>query len=368
VRQLLVDAALGVATSVFVAVTIAVDLGGERAPDLMAYLFAVCLGVLMLVRRQFPVLALVATAAGLIAYYAAGYPAIGLALPVAAALYSAAEAGRFVVAGATGAALILVSTYFRLREGDNPTYLFGFELASTVGLMVSAVALGATVRATRLLREEKRRTERQAAAERERSVAEERLRIARDLHDALGHTIAVISVQTSVATEALDDDLPVARAALATIRLAGDDAVRELRATLGLLTTDDSRAPVGSLRHLDELVSATAESGLTVSVRTEGTPNPLPMVVDTAAYRIVQEALTNCLRHARATTAEVLLRYAPGRLDVRVEDDGVGAVVTAGRGLTGMRQRAALLGGTLEISSRPGAGFRVDASLPVEGT
>jgi signal transduction histidine kinase len=366
VRQLFVDAALGVATSVFVAVTIAVDLGGERAPDLMAYLFAVCLGLLMLVRRQFPVLALVATAAGLIAYYAAGYPVIGLALPVAAALYSAAEAGRFVIAGMIGAALILVSTYFRLRKGDNPTYLFGFEMAFTIAVMVSAIALGATVRATRLLREEKRRTERQAVVERERRVTEERLRIARDLHDALGHTIAVISVQTSVATEALDDDPAATRAALATIRLAGDEAVRELRATLGLLTTDGSRRPVGSLRHLNTLVGATEESGLTVHVRTEGTPNPLPMVVDTAAYRIVQESLTNCLRHARATRADVLLRYTPDRLDISVTDDGAGAVVTEGRGIAGMRQRAALLGGTVAVGSRPGEGFRVDASLPVE--
>jgi len=371
VRQLLIDAALGVTTSLFVAVTIAVDLGGDRAPDVMAYLFAVCLGALMFVRRRFPVLALAATAAGLMAYYVAGYPAIGLALPVAAALYSAAEAGKLMTASVIAVGLVVVSTYFRLREGDNPAYLLGFELATTLGLMVSAIALGATIRATRLLRAEKQRTERQAVAEREweaaRRVEEERLRIARDLHDALGHTIAVISVQTSVATEALeDDDTAAVGSALATIRLAGDDAVRELRTTLGLLAPTSSRSPVGSLRHLDTLVAATVDSGLPVTLRTEGTPAPLPMVVDTAAYRIVQESLTNCLRHARATTAEVLLRYRSDRLDVSVVDDGAGATVTEGRGLAGMRERTSLLGGTLAVSSRPGAGFRVDASLPVE--
>jgi signal transduction histidine kinase len=361
-RQLLTDAALGVATALFVAVTIAVDFGGERAPDLMAYLFAICLGALMFVRRQFPVLALVATVAGLFAYYAAGYPAIGLALPVAAALYSAAEAGKLLVAAATAAVLVLVSTLIRLREGDNPAYLLGFETALTIGLMISAIALGASIRATRLLRVEKRRTAHQAAAE-------ERLRIARDLHDSLGHTIAVISVQTSVATEALDDDHPeVARAALASIRLAGDEAVRELRTTLGLLTTAEQRAPVGSLRHLATLVNVTEESGLTVHVRTEGEPAPLPMIVDTAAYRIVQEALTNCLRHAKATKAEILLCYEPNRLAVTVTDDGVGTSVPEGSGLTGMRQRATLLGGTLTVSSRPGAGFRVGAVLPMETT
>lgn len=359
-RKLLIDAALGVTTSLFVAVTIAIDLGGNRAPDAMAYLFAVCLGALMFVRRQFPVLALAATAAGLLAYYVAGYPPIGLALPVAAALYSAAEAGKLVVASVIAVVLVVVSTYFRLREGDNPAYLLGFELASTIGLMVSAIALGATIRATHLLRAEKQRTARQA-------VADERLRIARDLHDALGHTIAVISVQTSVATEALeDDDNAAVHSALATIRLSGDEAIRELRTTLGLLAPHGSRSPAGSLRHLDTLVAATVESGLPVTLRTEGTPAPLPMVVDTAAYRIVQESLTNCLRHARATAAEVLLRYRPDRLEVSVVDDGAGATVTEGRGLTGMRQRTALLGGTLAIRSRPGNGFRVDVSLPVE--
>jgi signal transduction histidine kinase len=337
----------------------------------MAYLFAVCLGALMFVRRRFPVLALAATAAGLMAYYVAGYPAIGLALPVAAALYSAAEAGKLMTASVIAVGLVVASTYFRLREGDNPAYLLGFELATTLGLMVSAIALGATIRATRLLRAEKQRTERQAVAEREweaaRRVEEERLRIARDLHDALGHTIAVISVQTSVATEALeDDDTAAVGSALAIIRLAGDDAVRELRTTLGLLAPTSSRSPVGSLRHLDTLVAATVDSGLPVTLRTEGTPAPLPMVVDTAAYRIVQESLTNCLRHARATTAEVLLRYRSDRLDVSVVDDGAGATVTEGRGLAGMRERTSLLGGTLAVSSRPGAGFRVDASLPVE--
>ncbi|GLY68289.1 sensor histidine kinase [Amycolatopsis taiwanensis] len=373
-RRVLIDAVLGASTSAVVAVAIAMDLGGSRTPDYVAYLFAAGLGALMFVRRKFPVLALMATAAGLLAYYAADYPPVGLALPVAAALYSAAEAGQVGVAAATGTALVLVSTFFRLREGDNPSYLLGFETASTIGLMLSAIALGTTVRATRVLRLEKQRTARQAATEREweaqRRVEEERLRIARDLHDALGHTIAVVSVQTSVATEALDDDPAAARAALATIRLASDEAVRELRTTLGLLTGSgeaEGRSPAGSLRNLDTLVAATTDTGLTVDVRTEGTPVPLPVVVDTTAYRIVQESLTNCLRHARASKAEVLLRYEPDRLEVSVADDGVGAAEPrGGRGLVGMRERAALLGGKVVINARPRSGFRVDASLPME--
>lgn len=373
---MLTDATLGVTVSLAVAVAIAMDLGGDRNPDFMAYLFAFCLGALMFVRRRFPVLALVATAAGLLAYYTAGYPAIGLALPVAAALYSAAEAGKLTAAAVTATVLVLVSTTFRLREGDDPAYLLGFELASTAGLMVAAIALGAAVRATRLLRAEQRRTARQAAVEQEwearRRVEEERLRIARDLHDVLGHTIAVVSVQADVAKEALDDDPAVVRAALATIRATADQAITEVRTMLGLLRDAaevEDRSPVGSLRYLDRLIAATAESGLAVDLGTEGRPVELPVVVDATAYRIVQESLTNCLRHARASKAEVRLRYGKDRLDISVTDDGRGTVPTAGpsagRGIDGMRERAALLGGAVTVTSRPRAGLRVDASLPL---
>jgi signal transduction histidine kinase len=375
-RQVIGDAVLGAVVSAAVAVAVAMDLGGARGPDAVAYVFAAGLGALMLVRRRFPVLALAATAAGLVAYHAAGYPPVGVALPMAAALYSAAEAGAVVSAGAVAGLLVLVSTTFRLLEGEDPQYLLGFELASTVGLMVAAIALGAAVRATRLLRAEQRRTLELAAQEREREarrrVAAERLRIARDLHDVLGHTIAVISVQADVAVEALDDDRSAVRSALTIIRRAGDDAIRELRGTLGLLRDDDHderRAPTAGLRHLDALVAATEGSGLAVAVGVEGEPVELPVVVDATACRIVQESLTNALRHAQATKAEIRLRYEADRFIVTVTDDGRGADLPGeplGRGLTGMRERTALLGGHLAVSSRPGAGFRVEASLPLE--
>ncbi|TDD62227.1 sensor histidine kinase [Kribbella antibiotica] len=347
------------------------DLGGQRGPDAIAYLFAVALGALMLVRRQFPVLALAATVAGLLAYYAIGYPAVGLALPVAAALYSAAEAGKFRIAGATAVGLIVVSTAFRLVQGESAGYLIGFELASTAGLMLSAIALGATVRATRLLRAEHRRTAERSAAEKEsearRRVEAERLRIARDLHDAIGHTIAVVSVQTSVALEALDDDPETTRSALGTIRTTSNTAVRELRAMVGLLDESADRSPVGSLEHLGLLIEATIGSGPEVELQTEGEPRPLPAVVDSTAYRIVQEALTNALRHASANRAVVVLRYQPACLGISVTDDGIGTTVdeSRGRGLTGMRERAGVIGGDVSFSSRPGEGFRVEATLPL---
>ncbi|WP_216215941.1 sensor histidine kinase [Amycolatopsis aidingensis] len=375
-RALVIDSLLGATVSVTVAVAITVDIGGSRGPDAVAYLFAVCLGALMLVRRQFPVLALTATAVGLLAYYAAGYPTIGLALPVAAALYSAAEAGRLSIAVATAGLLTLVSVGFRIREGEDPAYLLGVELASTFGLMAVAIALGGAVRATRLLRAEQERSARRAAEEREREarrrVEEERLRIARELHDVLAHTVAVVSVQADVATESIADDPEAARAALSVIRMASDEAVRDLQNTLSLLRDPheaDGRSPTGSIRHLDALAETMAGSGLAVEVKVEGEAPPLPAVVDTTAYRIVQESLTNALQHANASRVAVTLRYDDQRLRITVCDDGTGgadATAGTGRGIRGMRERASLLGGRVDVSSQPGAGFRVEASLPLE--
>ncbi|WP_024875788.1 sensor histidine kinase [Saccharomonospora piscinae] len=362
-----VDALLAATVFGVVAVAIAADLGGTRGPEPAAFLFAGGLGALMFVRRAHPVLTLAATVAGIIAYYMADYPPIGLAVPVAAALYSTAEAGRARVALLVAAALLVVTTSFRLAEGDDPAYLFGFEFATTVGLMAAAIALGDGVRSRALLAVEQE-------AQARRRMEQERLRIAREVHDVLGHTVAVISVQASVAAEAVDDDPEVVRSALGVIRESADGAVRELRATVGLLRSpadqDESRAPAGSLKQLPSLVEATSESGLPVTIETEGTAVPLPSAVDTSAYRIVQEALANSLRHADATQAKVVLRYGGDTVTVSVSDDGRGwdaaTADAAGAGLRGMRERAELLGGSVSVASLPGAGFRVDAVFPVE--
>lgn len=379
------DCVLGAVVAVVVAVAIGADLGGHRAPDAPAYLFALCLGALMLVRRPFPVLVLVATGAGLIAYYSAGYPPIGLAIPVVAALYSAGEAGKVAWAAATALALLAVSTIYRLLVGQSPAYLLGYELASSVALMAGAIAFGYSMRARRLLYAQQRAQRARAALDREREgrrrVEQERLRIARDIHDILAHTIAVISVQANLASDTLPDDPQATRAALAAIRTASDEAAREMRSTLGLLGADpSSRSPTGSLRQLDTLARATSGSGLPVSIRVEGQPPRVPAAVDATAYRIVREALTNSLRHAQASHVEIVVRHEPGRLDVRVHDDGCGASseqaqrapepaptdVNGGWGIAGMRQRAALLGGSLDTGPSPDGGFVVHASLPLD--
>jgi signal transduction histidine kinase len=372
-RDRLVDLLLGVAVTTVVAVAITADIAGSRPPDVAAYVFAAGLGVLMLARRDFPVPVLALTAVGIVGYHLVDYPPVGLALPAAAALYSTAERDKLWWAIGIGGALLLTSVVGRLREGDDPSYLLGYELASTVMIMAAAIALGDNVRVRRLWRTEQSRREELAEVEREREAARriesERVRIARELHDVLAHTVAVVSMQADVATEALEDDPGATRDALRTIRTASSDAMRELRSMLGVLRNApdaNSLEPAGSLRNLPKLAELVSESGLPVSVRVEGDPVPVSGLVDTTAYRIVQEALTNALRHAQASRVDVLVAYQPEQLEIGVVDDGRGGDVTSGgQGLVGMRERATLLGGTVSAGNAPAGGFAVNATLPL---
>jgi signal transduction histidine kinase len=376
------DIGLGLLVTGVVAAAITADLpdiGYEgTGPDAVSYLFAVGFGALMLVRRRWPVGVLVASTVLLAGYYILRGAPIGLAVPLAAALYTAAEQGRTRWAIGIAAFAVVSSTAYRLAEGDDPAYLLGYETAATVTLMAAVIALGEAVRSRRGWQGETRRRLRLAAAEREREAArrveEERARIGRELHDVLAHTVSVISIQADVAAEALRDDPDAAETAIGAIRSASRDAMGELRATLGLLRegATEPRAPVPGLAQLDRVVGAAAESGLAVRVTVEGEPVQLPAVVDAAAHRIVQESITNVLRHAGATRAEVRLGYAPGALTVTVTDDGQGgsakpSVNGAGWGIKGMRERATVLGGRLEAGGRPDGGFAVTATLPIGG-
>ncbi|HTV99646.1 MAG TPA: sensor histidine kinase [Streptosporangiaceae bacterium] len=242
------------------------------------------------------------------------------------------------------------------------------------GWLISAGVMAVTFRMWQLhVREAERRAE---EAERTRDEAaqrramEERLRIARELHDSLTHSISVIQVQAGVALHLArkrGEDVPPA---LAAIQEAGADAVRELRATLGVLRSDED-ADGSGLGQLDGLVSRARTAGLPVNVTVTGTERPLPPEVDQAAYRIVQEALTNVSRHAGHACASVHLHYAPDAVSVEVTDDGDGTVTGAGNraggrglGLVGMRERVSALGGRLQAGPKDGGGFHVRAELP----
>jgi signal transduction histidine kinase len=375
-RSRAVDIALGVLVVVVVGVAAVADLDERStAPGPLAYVLVVGFGALVLGRRRWPVAVLLASAALLLGYYALGNPSIGLAVPLAVALYSAAERDRLRLAVGTAAVLLAISTAFRVWEGDDLALLFGYELASQAGLMLAVVALGDAVRSRGRLRVELRRQAAATEAEREREAAarveQERLRIARDLHDVLAHTLSVVTLHGNVAQEALADDppdVPGAGTAVAAVREAAAGASRELRATVGLLRTPGDE-PVAGLDELDRLVSASAAAGLDVRIEGTGGLADLPAVVAAAAYRIVQESLTNVLRHADAQAATVRLDRGPAELTVRITDDGRGTREpgAAGYGLAGMRERAALLGGRLEAG--PGKrGWVVEAVLPLGGT
>ncbi|MCF6476336.1 sensor histidine kinase [Nonomuraea sp. MG754425] len=374
-RGLAADTGLAMLVLVVVGTAITADLGDRSSgPGPASYAFGGLFAVLMFARRRFPVATLLLTAGALIVYYRLSYPPIGLAPPVAAALYSAAEQGRLRWSAGTAGALLVVSTTQRIMEGDDVAYLLGFETMTSAGLMATAIALGDSVRARRGWRAELDGQAHAARLEREREsarrVEQERLRIARDLHDLMAHTVSVISLHTDVARESLRDAPEVAERSLAAARGACSDVGRELRLTLSALRAGDGpdEGPAPGLDRLDALTATAAAAGLDIDLRTSGRPVRLPAIADATAYRVLQEALSNVLRHAGARSVRVELDYGTDELLISVQDDGRGAgnAGAGGWGLTGMRERLSLLGGALRTSSPVEGGFVVQASIPLE--
>ena len=201
------------------------------------------------------------------------------------------------------------------------------------------------------------------------AVAHERARIARELHDLVAHSLAVIVLQAQAAGRVLDRDVDQARQALSSVEDVGREGLAELRRLLGVLETTDpeEQGPRPSLRQLDELAARVRDAGTPVDLVVEGTPRSISPGLDLSAYRIVQEALTNTLKHAGPTTVRVRVHYLPEALEVEVEDDGRRQASTSGvgRGLVGMRERAHLYGGTLLAEPGSAGGFRVRASFPL---
>jgi signal transduction histidine kinase len=369
----LLDTLLGIAVALVIALVISAKQGGRHEPDAVAYLFAAGFGALMLVRRRLPLLVLVLTMLLLFVYYPLGYPAIGLAVPVFAALYSAAEQGRWPAAIGVSVILVGVSTYFRLQDGESLAYLLGYELVSTLALLASAIALGDSARSRRALRAEQARSARliaqEHAARAEQRVQAERVAIARDLHDLLGHSIAVIALQASVAQEVIGSNDAEARQALTHIRTVSAQTMQELRGTVKLLRAGKAgapdRAPV-ALSNLAALIDNARATGLLVHVEAQGALGAVPALVSLAAYRIVQEALTNVIRHARAHEVWLHVAVAGDELQLCVRDDGRAARVgVPGNGIAGMKERARVLGGTFSAGLLPSGGFAVEATLPL---
>ena len=218
--------------------------------------------------------------------------------------------------------------------------------------------------------------ERAARAERDReqqaraAVAEERARIARELHDVVGHSVSVMTVQASGVRRLLRPDQDREREALLVVERTGREALAEMRRMVGVLRRPEEApalAPQPSLDHLSRLVEQAGEAGLPVELRIEGEAGQLPVGVDLTAYRLVQEGLTNVVKHAQATRAEVYVNYGDDYLEVTVEDDGkgVGNGDGGGHGLVGMRERVSVYGGEIDAGPRPGGGYRLHAKLPL---
>jgi signal transduction histidine kinase len=362
----------------------------DRQPlDALGVLLLLAGPAALLARRRHPLPVLVAVAGVSLLYLQLGYPWGPFAISVIVALVGAVVRGHRVGAWVVAAALyaghgaLLVA-----RDQSVPPLQSLVAVAALLGLVLVAgdVMRVTRERAAEVIRvhaEERRRQ----AEERRRQASDERLRIARELHDVLAHNISLINVQAGVALHLMDDDPEQARTALTNIKQASKDTLRELRATLGMLRGVDEdvpRRPTPGLADVPELARQAGTAGLRVTVEVEGEQRPLPAPVDLAAYRIVQEALTNVRRHAAAATATVHLTYGEAALTVRVDDDGTGgrgvgwtgpaggpepggaaAPAGGGNGIAGMGERAAALGGTLLAGPRAEGGFRVVARLPV---
>jgi signal transduction histidine kinase len=248
----------------------------------------------------------------------------------------------------------------------------GFALTA----LVFAVAWTIAFALGRKFQEADEAKERLARVERERierarlAVEEERARIARELHDVVGHSVSVMTVQASAARRLLRPHQEKEREALLVVEQTGREALAEMRRMVGVLRRPEEApalAPQPGLEHLDKLVAHTRERGLPVELRIEGRPETLPAGVDLTAYRLVQEGLTNAIKHARAQHAEVVVRYEDGQVELTVTDDGSGdgGGDSGGHGLVGMRERVSVYGGVLEAGPQAGGGYRLRARLPL---
>jgi signal transduction histidine kinase len=340
-------------------------------PDVLGWVLGPIL-ILVLglaVRRVWPRAAFLAIVAGVGGYLAAG-ATFGLVF-VAPALGVYAMATALPLRRWLPLTVLLVPM---IVAGHWREPYLGLLNASLYAGLVMGVALAVVPAMFALLRRSRQENERVAREQdRRRYAYEERLRIARDVHDVVGHSLSVITMQAGVALHVLDRRPDQVVESLEAIRTTSREALAELRMTLEMFRdpeADGPRAPVPGLARLDELVGALRKAGRTVKVERAAPEDqePLPAAVDQAAFRIIQEGLTNVVRHTENATATVRVVREPGRLVVEVADDGPATTEpVAGNGIRGMEERARVVGGTVQVTARPGGGLLVRAALPLGG-
>lgn len=376
-----VDGALAVAVLCIGVVTVFSQevVAGMSEPSGLAHLTIAAVSVPIAIRRWRPLLALAIGCAGVLVHVVAGWPEGSLPMSVLLLAYSVG-AWEVPRRSATGLAVIYL-TLVILGVTDTP----GLDTMGVVGniaLFTVAWTIGVAMRARRdttearvRAAEERANVERQSAG---RAVAEERLRIAQELHDVVAHSMSVIAVQAGVGAHVLDDRPDEARAALEAISATSRGTLDEMRRLLGVLRAGDgerSDAPAPGLDDLPALVEDVRRAGVPVSLavagRSEGPGGDLAHAgIELSAYRVVQEALTNVMKHAGAPSrVDVSVRYVPDALEIEVVDDGRGAAAPVaapmGHGLLGMRERVEVWGGDLVAGPAEGGGYRVGARLPL---
>ena len=349
--------------------------GGDAALTQLPFMIAMIIAVVF--RRRNPAAAFAVAVAAGAGQVAVSHAPTGTDLAIPVLLYTLAAYRQRRVSLA-GLAVSLAGSFIGVFVWTNRLDVYGKLLAALVVFCATALVawvLGDSMRYRRgyyaALEERAARLEREADAQAQIATAAERARIARELHDVIAHHVSVMVVQADGAGYALDTSPERARQALAAISATGRQALTEMRRLLGLLRSGDTRAqlaPQPGLGQLRELVEQARAAGMSVSLTQQGAPRPLPEGAELAAYRVVQESLTNTRKHAGlAAAAAVTLRYADDGLVVQVSDDGRGAGVAAdgtGHGLAGMRERVEMYGGTMTAGPLPQGGYEVTARIP----
>ncbi len=355
------------------------DIGGNRA---IGIVFAVAVSMVFATAAWAPTTATFVVLGGLLVHGLVDSEglyrsdAFGIIAIASVAVAGALPGMRERIVGLAGylAGVVVLVLNVPVRELDN----IPRSGVMTANLITVAVVWGIAwiiaerVRATRALRARAARLEAERDAIAAESIADERARIARELHDVVAHSISVMTVQAGGARRLLGDDHMRARDALVAIEETGRTALAEMRRMVGVMRTDgatDDRTPQPGMGELERLVGEIRDAGLPVTLHVDGAPRPLGAGLDLSAYRIVQEGLTNALKHAGPAQATVTVRYHSTTLELIVEDDGVGprGNGVAGHGLIGMRERVAVYGGQLTHGgSAEGRGFRVHATLPID--
>jgi signal transduction histidine kinase len=339
-------------------------------PDALGVLLALGCSLPFYVRRRFPLTVLVSTTAFVVALACTGYPSNAQVQFLTVAAYTVGShcENRRRVLGMAWLVLGMV-TAAAIGIPDTSTA----NIATTGAIYFAAFFFGVAIRNRRLymqqLEARAAMLERERDEEAKRAVADERLRIAQELHDVVAHSMGVIAVQAGVGAHVIDNDPAEAKKSLEAIATTSRSTLTEIRRLLGVLRADEAGEyqPAPGLADLDRLVADVDSAGLPVDVRIEGTRHDVPPGVDLTAYRIVQEALTNVLKHAGPAHAKVIVGYEPSALRLEIADDGRGVngrATEGGHGLVGMRERVGVYGGTLEAGPVVGGGFRVRARLP----